>query len=399
MAAIAVGRSGNRRALDAGREAAREAVGAMDGERVRGVVTFATAAHDQRQLLRGIREITGDAPLSGCSTSGILTAQGSDESTHAVAVMTVGAPLTFEGFLVEGLSRDPRGRGRELAGQVGEHDAGRGRLLLLFPDGLTGNITDLLSGVESGLRRPLTVAGGSSGELLKLGRTWQYHDDVATTDAVSAALLGGAFTSEVAVSQGCEPIGLEQTVTRAEDGWVFEIDGRSAWSVYEQYLEVEDTIAVSMREFCYLCIAERLPEPDPTYGEYIVRCPLQLDRATGAMFFPGNIRTGTKVRLALRSEARTVEKLLESARSIVARRPGLRPELLLHFDCCCRARLLFGGRTNEAAIEPVRAIFGHDVPYMGFSTYGEIAPLRAGGPTRFHNYGAVLCALYAEGAS
>lgn len=398
MAAIAVGRSGNRRALDAGREAAREALAGMDGEPVRGVVVFATAAHDQQELLRGVREVTGGAPLSGCSTSGIITAHGSEESTHAIAVLLVGPPFAFDGFLLEGLSRDPRGRGRELARQVDEHDGGPGRLLLLFPDGLTGNITELLSGLESGVGRPLTVTGGTAGELLKLGRTWQYHDDEVATDAISAALLG-ACSADVAVSQGCEPIGLEQTVTRAENGWVFEIDGRSAWSVYEQYLEVADDVAISMREFCYLCIAERLPEPDPTYGEYIVRCPLQLDRATGAMFFPGNIQTGAKVRLALRSEARTTQKLVESARSLAARRPGRRPALVMHFDCCCRARLLFGGRTDEAVVEPVRAVFGHDVPYVGFNTYGEIAPLRVGGPTRFHNYGAVLCALYAEAAS
>jgi len=393
MATFGVGWSVSRRAREAGHEAAQRATVAMGGGPLGGVIAVATAGHDQQEVLRGVTDVTGAAPLSGCSTSGIITVEGSNESTHAVAVLTIGSSMRVRSLQQHGLSNDSRACGAALARQIGDA-VGRNRLLLLFPDAVTGNITDLLSGLESHLRQPLTIAGGSAGELMKLGRTWQYCDGVASTDSVCAALLESDLAVEIAVSHGCVPIGTEQIVTRAENGWIYEIDGQSAWSVYQHYLEGGDLDALTMAESCYLCLADRLPEPDPEYGEYIIRCPLQLDRGAGALFFPGNIRTGVKVRLALRSESRTRETLIRSAQSIVDRHPGRRPALVMQFDCCCRARLLFGGRTNEALAEPVRRVFGPDVPWFGLSTYGEIAPLRVGGPTRFHNYGAVLCALY-----
>lgn len=398
MPAFGVGTSASRDARGAGREAARGALAAAGAGGASGVLVFATAGHDQGELLRGVTEITGAAPLSGCSTSGTITSAGLDERTHAVAVLVFASEkLSFDTFRVQGLSGRARAGGLELAARVRERAASAGgKLLLLFADGHTANVADLILAAEESLPRPLVVAGGTAGALLRLQRDWQYHDGIASSDSVSAALIGGELVADVAVTHGCDPIGVEQTVTRADNGWIYEIDGKPAWTVFQTYLDAPGLEALSMSHVCYLCLAESLPEPDAAYGEFVVRCPLQLDRATGALFFPGNLRRGAKVRMALRNPELMIERACASARALVARHDARPPALVLHFDCCCRGRLLFGRHTNERTLAPLREALGNDVPWFGFSTYGEIAPLRPGGRTLFHNYSAVLCALYGD---
>ena len=67
---------------------------------------------------------------------------------------------------------------------------------------------------------------------------------------------------------------------------------------------------------------------------------------------------------------------------------------MLHFDCASRGRQLFGSRATESIVTPLQDVFRPDVPWIGFHTYGEIAPL--GGRAHFHNFTVALCAIYEE---
>ena len=53
---------------------------------------------------------------------------------------------------------------------------------------------------------------------------------------------------------------------------------------------------------------------------------------------------------------------------------------------------MFGARASAEIIAPVRAIVGGQTPWVGFHSFGEIAPL--GAQTRYHNYTVALCAVY-----
>jgi len=79
-------------------------------------------------------------------------------------------------------------------------------------------------------------------------------------------------------------------------------------------------------------------------------------------------------------------------RSLVERRNGQVPFLVMQLDCAGRGRLLFEDKATEGMVDPVRRILGEDVPWIGLHTYGEIAPV--GPKTVFQNYAGVLCALY-----
>jgi hypothetical protein len=71
---------------------------------------------------------------------------------------------------------------------------------------------------------------------------------------------------------------------------------------------------------------------------------------------------------------------------------GDEPALVLQFDCAGRGQALFGSRTAEHIVHPLREVLGTKTPWIGFHTYGEIAAI--GDETHYHNYTVVLCALY-----
>lgn len=124
-----------------------------------------------------------------------------------------------------------------------------------------------------------------------------------------------------------------------------------------------------------------------------MRVPVQLDVARGSLYFAAGISSGTRVQLARRNPEKVCHRAAVTAQRLVERHAGERPFLVLDLDCAGRGALLFGGETTARLCEPVQQVFGKDVPWIGLHTYGEIGPV--GGRTLFHNYTAVLCALYA----
>lgn len=389
----AVGRSRNRDSVSAGHEAARDALAAIDGRAPSVLLAFATAGHDHEALLRGVREVAGAAPLVGCSVEGVITSQGSEEVTHAAVVAAIASDeVWFETFSVPGFVESPAESARALAREIRER--GRtGTLLVLFPDGLGGDCRELLETLEASLgeQRP-TIVGGAAGDLLQFRQTFQYHGDRVVSGGLSALLIGGAVDAEVVVTHGCELVGTPRTVTRAQGGWLEHIDGRPAWSFFKDYL-ADDTDTLEAMHVSHLLVAEKVGTSEAGIDDFTVRVPVQLDPARGALYFQAGIREGTRVQLAMRSPDKVCARAVESARALVERR-GPRPLLVLDLECAGRGAMLFGHETTSRLISPVQRELASDVPWLGVHTYGEIAPVA--GRTWFHNYTAVLCALYAR---
>jgi hypothetical protein len=388
----AVGESTSHSARHAGREAAGLALRGL-GRPPTFLLLFATTGYDQVELIAGVTDVAGGTPSSGCSGEGVISQRGADEGAHAVVVMAVASDsATFVPLLATGLANDPRRCAVSLAEQIRYRTDGRGRCLILLPDGISGNCASLIEALEESLPYPLVIVGGAAGaDMSSKSTTYQYHRGRVVNDAVAAVLIGGDVAVDTAVSHGSTPIGMVRTVTRSEGGTVHEIDGRPAWDVFREYLDGDPT-DMAIEDSLYLGFGERLPpELVGPYGEYIMRAPLSLDRETGAIFFPGGLRQGSKIRVARRDPDRMREGAAEVARELASRRKGMQASLVLQFDCVGRGREIFGDAT-AATVSSMQDALGREVPWLGCYTFGEIAPLN--GKTLYHNQTVVLCALY-----
>lgn len=387
-----------REAFEAGAEAAREAMAGVGGAPPGLVLAFGTTGHDQQALLDGIRSVTGAAPLSGCSGEGIVTRAGAEERSHAVAVMVLAHPaLTFRTALVTGVSKDPAAAARDLAGQLAGASQ-EGQLLLLFADGISFDCGALLATLDPLLGMAGRIAGGTAGTELGSFSGWvtfQYHLGRAVSDAVSAVLIGGAVTADLAISHGCEPMGVELEVTRSDGALVAEFGGRPAFEVVREFLD-GDAPDLSANDDLHLVVGLPLTaEQRSGYGDLLIRAPLRLEAASGALFFAGGgLVEGARVQLVRRDVDQMRTSAESAARAMAARHPGQAPLLVLQFDCTGRGRVLCGDRTTAVTVTPLLGAFPVDVPWVGFHTFGEIGPL--GGATAYHACTVVLCGLYAQ---
>src|SRR5919107_2623894 len=182
----------------AGREAAEEALTNAGLEKPDFVFMFATVGYDQRSLLRAVREVTGGAPLSGCSAEGTIGGDYADESNFSVVVMAISSEeLQWRNGLATGLSGDSRAVGQ----QVAEHllpDLSPSTIgLFVFPDGMSvaldsffaANFDNFFAGLEENLPSdrflPLWGAGAGNDFNNFASPTYQYCDDEVITDGVS----------------------------------------------------------------------------------------------------------------------------------------------------------------------------------------------------------------------
>lgn len=379
-------------AFRAGAAAASEAALAAGGTPDL-LVVFGTSRHRLDQVLAGVRSVGPDAVVVGCSGEGVIAGSRSEERERVVSVLAVrSSGLRFASVLVEGYGADPRGAGARLATWVNQQEATDALALLVFPDGLVGDCTSMLDALGNGLLVPLPIVGGTSADAFTFEKTFQWAGDRVASEAVSALLIRGAGSVKTAVSHGCERLGSQRTVTRASGGWLHEIDGEPAWSVFKEYLDGDPT-ELNAEGVAHLCVGESIEtEPGSDYGPLIIRTPLKLDAASGALFFPGGgLAERSTIHLTRRDQDRIRRSAKASAESLGAGLSGA-PAFVFQFDCSGRGRMLFGGGVAAALVEPLRVALGADTPWVGFHGYGEVAPI--GGRARYHNYAVVLCAVF-----
>jgi hypothetical protein len=390
-AAVGVSRLNEGRA--AGREAAEAALRAL-GAPADFALVFATAAYAQSELLGAIADTLPGARLSGCSAEGVIAGHATHEVEHAVSVLAVRADsVRLEPFLVEGYHEDPARAGRAIASLCGAVDGGDPVCVVVLPDGIKGSASTLVAALAAQLPSTVPIIGGSAGDSMLFERTYQYVDRRVASDAVAGFVLRGAATLRVGVSHGCTTVGLDRVVTHAKDGWVFTIDGRPAWDVFREYLD-GDPEDLTAEGIVYLCIGidvgKKLHSDTP---RYVIRTPMLLDKAAGALFFPGGgLETGTNVRVTRRDGDLIRGGATSCAENLRKSAGGQTPSFVLHFDCAGRGRILFGDLAADEMIEPLQSVLGADIPWIGFHTYGEIAPID--GSPFFHNYSVALCAIY-----
>lgn len=381
--------------LAAGAEAARAAVAALPGQRADLALVFATSEHQHDHLLQAIKSALPGAHVLGCSGEGVIAEDESHEAEAAVAVMAIASTaIKFDTFVVEDYANSPAGAGHTLAALV-KAKVAQPKCICLLSDGLLGNCTDFLNALHEALPG-IPVVGGTAADAMTFEQTFQYNGTQVMSGGLVAFTMSGDVDVEIAVSHGCTPIGLERTVTSAGDGWIREIDGVPAWKVFKEYL-AEDADDLNAEGITHLCIGEPIAGDAAGYDPYVIRTPLQLDAGSGALFFPGGgLTEGNRIQLTRRDP----EKIKQSAQACAARlldsHAGQAPAFVLQFDCAGRGRILFGACAAQDVVQPLRKTLGPKTPWLGFHTYGEIAPI-AGRPY-YHNYTVALCAVYDKAA-
>lgn len=169
----------------------------------------------------------------------------------------------------------------------------------------------------------------------------------------------------VAVS-GWKPLGKVRTVTKCEDGWLYEIDGQPALEMYLRYLgesldqkQEENSVFIDTISMYYpfLC----LDDVDP-----VLRTPMFVDKEKNAIMLDFPIPEGGTFQFTLPPDFDIVESVLEKAKTI-QEKDDIQADALLIFSCLGRRNALGPMVTQEN--DGLHEIW--KAPMAGFFTYGE----------------------------
>lgn len=357
---------------------------------------FASVTYDQEKVLEGVRDVVGpDALIVGASTAGEIVGEGPLER-HSVVVMTlelVGASVALGVAPVAG---DAQAAGQQAAREMRKRLREDPAFAILFPDVLVGDGAAAVAGVLDELGPHFPLVGGAPGDDYQFERTYQYANDRVVSGSVVVVGFAGDVRLGVGVKHGWAPVSRGYRVTRAEGARVYEIEGKPAVWIYEEYLGHERAAQIREDVLAKLAITYPLGFQDPRSSEYIIRDPIRVEE-DGSIVCAGAIPEGVEVHIMLgsREDAIAVARLAgKQAREALE---GREPHALLIFNCIARKKVL-----GEAGGEEIRAIregVGVEVPTAGFYTYGEQAPID--GQVRdikkcnaaFHNETVVLALL------
>jgi hypothetical protein len=388
----------------AGREAAEQAQEKAGVDKPDFVFTFASIGYDQHSLVRAVREATGGAPLTGCSAEGTLNGDDADESNFSVVVTAISSDdLWWHNGLAAGLEAAPRAVGQRVAKDLMPHLSAETIGLFAFPDGVkdfivpTNNLVDnFFTGLEENLpsERFLPLWGGGAGNNFNnfASPTYQYCDDEVITDGVSYALLSGKAQAGWAISHACIPIGGERIVTRSEGNIIYEIDGKPAMEVFEEYIP-EGTLTDD-RDWALYAISLALCFRAPSYmkdEEYVVRGMPAVSMADGSITVQTEVPEGTSVWLSSRDKEKISNGFDRMAAQIKNQLDGEKPSLVFQFECGTRGKAMFREQEKLQFLRRFRQSLDPDTPWAGFYTVGEIGPVEE--HNLRHLYTSVVLAL------
>jgi hypothetical protein len=373
-------------AVEAGTAAATEAMAGLNGRRPSMIIVYASVRYDLPALLGAIRDVTGDVPLVGETSTGHFrgAALTGPASGVAVLAMTSGS-YRFGVASVERLSAGAEHAGMQLAGSA-RAAIGPERTpyatLVLFADGLATEHQGLVGGIHRVAGAAVPIVGGGAADDRRLSQTFVFHDDRVLSDAAVAVWIGSDHPLRVTVGHGWHAIGLPLLVTKTNGQIVSEIADRPAREVFDEHIRRSDRAEpnrVGPGDY-YSRHALGLIEPD---GTHLIRGVFIGDDEMIHTFVPLPVYAAVQVMACDEGELLAVSH--DVAERAVAGRDA---SVLLVFSCVSRLDVLQDRGAEEAIRLQAAAA---NVPIFGLYTYGEFA--RTSNVAGSHNSAVTAVAL------
>jgi small ligand-binding sensory domain FIST len=353
---------------EAAGEAAREALGGLDGVEPDLAIVFASGAHlvAPEVTLETVHESLRPAELIGCGASGIVGEGREIEEGTAISV--------WAADLGDGVAGAFHAETQELEGAIAvlgmpELEGAGGAILLPDPvsfplDGLLAELTTQAPGVP--------ILGGVASAGAEDGRTTLFMGEEVHQDGAVGVRLDGVEMLPL-VSQGARPIGPELTITAAEGQIIEELAGRNALLKLREVVDGLDPVDQAvLAQGLLLGIVVEPGKPDYVQGDFLVRNLLGADPDTGAIAVGTVVHPGQVVRLHVRDAASATRDLREALGLRRTALGGAAPSGALVFTCTGRGRGMFGVPDHDAALL-LDGLAG--APFAGFFAAGEIGPV------------------------
>lgn len=377
---------------EAGSGAARQAVGALDGETADFCQVFCSSHVDYADALAGIRSVIGEQPaVIGCASTGEFTETTRAEAGVALALVASDT-IEFQVGIGTDLGESTQRALRDARQGISEsHESLPYRSAVVLYDGFATDGEALAQQVRRKLGARVPFSGGAASDNYEQASTPVFCNDRIEEDAVVIAVIDSERQPYVIGNHGHEPISEPLEVTSADGAVIEELDGRPALDVWREL------VGPYTREMFDIDI-ETVDPGSPTMlrmnsvfefgidqGEaYKLRACFDAGGDTGTMSCLVAVPEGTQVQIM----CGTVDSQIDSARTVARNAHDLADGEYAGgfvYDCACRHIIL--GEAFETALDAMRDEL--EGPFVGFETYGEMS-MNHGEMSGFHNSTTVM---------
>jgi hypothetical protein len=244
----------------------------------------------------------------------------------------------------------------------------------IISDGTYINGSELVAGFNETNTQNVPVTGGLAGDGSRFTKTFVGLNQLPAEGVIVAI---GFYGQQIQVGHGSfggwDEFGPVRTITRSDKNILYEIDGKNAFDLYQDYLGPYKNALPGSAMLFPLSVKE------PGTDKAVVRTILNINEQDRYMVFAGNMPSGSHIRLMKASFNKLIDGSSRAAQDTLV----TKPDLAILISCIGR-KLILRDRTEEE-VHAVNEIFGTATCTTGFYSYGEISPLNAGSQPLLHN--------------
>jgi hypothetical protein len=322
-----------------------------------------------------LRTAYPNAYLFGCTTAGeIHDTHVTDSTVTITAVSFEYTHVAIAQIPISGIDQSFEA-GEQLVRSL---DTRNLRHIFVLSEGVRVNASRLVQGINSSLPPDVTVSGGFAGDGYRIQETLTWcAGDPKRSSVVALAFYGDRLRVSIASSSGWDPFGPDRLITKSKENVLYELDGRSALSLYKQYLG-EHAQGLPASGFLFP-LALRVGDQQ----NRVIRTIMAVDEQEQSITFAGNMPEHSYARLTHCRIENLIDEVHVAATSSIEHLGVSSPQFSLLVSCIGR-RLVLKQRIEEE-IEVARSVLGEHTALTGFYSYGEIAPIMHGGLSELHN--------------
>lgn len=243
----------------------------------------------------------------------------------------------------------------------------------IIPDPFSVDINELLNAFNKAY--PLCpVIGGLASASSQAGE----NTLILNTNCYDEGCIGLSFQGDIRVetivSQGCRPVGKSYVVTRAEGNIIYELGGRTFYSVLEDVLtnQANDYDRRLAQEAVFIGISADEYKSDLKLGDFLIRPVIGLDQESQAGAVADYVQAGQTIKFHLRDAVSATDELISLLSAQTQKNMQKNPSAALIFSCNGRGKDFFNVSDHDLNI--IKDHFGK-IPLAGFFCSGEIGPV------------------------
>lgn len=328
------------------------------------------------ELTDSVKKKYPNAEVVFCSTAGEIAGVNVEDNTLACTAIVFEKTKLKTAILSINDVESSFKLGTEIPSALGVSGL---KHILLISDGQLVNGSELSNGISEVTPETVVITGGMAGDADEFNETLVgLNDELGTGNVVGIGFYGDNLKVGFGTMGGWDEFGPHRTVTKSNGNVLYELDDKNALDLYKKYLGPK---ANELPGSALLFPLSMKTTPD---SEPLVRTILSINENDKSMTFAGDIPEGSTVRFMKSNFDRIIDGASVAALNSLDRASdSLQPQLVLLISCVGR-KLVLDQRIEEE-IEAVEEVFGENVCYCGFYSYGELSSSQRNMKCDLHN--------------